>query len=97
VGLTLVASGLLFQIPIGVIALNRAGILSKQRLRKHRRYAIVLFTALALLLPGTDPVTTGLELAPMLLLYELSIIAVAVLERRLPTRAEPDTLDGDRP
>jgi Sec-independent protein secretion pathway component TatC len=33
-------------------------------------------------------VTTGLELAPMLVLYELSIIAVAILERRLPRRAD---------
>jgi sec-independent protein translocase protein TatC len=88
VGLTLIASGVLFQIPIAIITLNRAGVLSKQQLRKHRRYAIVIITALALLLPGTDPVTTGLELAPMLLLYELSIVAVAILERRLPARAE---------
>jgi Sec-independent protein secretion pathway component TatC len=35
-----------------------------------------------LLLPGTDPVTTLLELIPMLVLFELSILAAAVLERR---------------
>jgi sec-independent protein translocase protein TatC len=92
VGLTLIASGLLFQIPIAIIALNRAGIVSKRQLRKHRRYAIVIITALALLLPGTDPVTTGLELAPMLLLYELSILAVALLERRFPRRAADDAV-----
>jgi sec-independent protein translocase protein TatC len=80
--LTLVASGLLFQIPIAVIGLTQAGIVSTRQLRGHRRYAIVALTALALLLPGTDPVTTGLELAPMLLLYELSIVVAALLERR---------------
>jgi sec-independent protein translocase protein TatC len=85
ISLTLVASGLLFQIPIAVIALNRAGVVTTRQLRKHRRYAVVIITALALLLPGTDPVTTGLELAPMLLLYELSIVAAAALERRYPS------------
>jgi Sec-independent protein secretion pathway component TatC len=35
-----------------------------------------------LLLPGTDPVTTLLELIPMLVLFELSIIVATVLERR---------------
>jgi sec-independent protein translocase protein TatC len=78
---TLVASGLLFQIPIAVVGLTQAGIVSPRQLRKNRRYAVVIITALALLLPGTDPVTTGLELAPMLLLYEASIVVAAALER----------------
>jgi sec-independent protein translocase protein TatC len=88
IALTLLASGLLFQIPMAVIGLNRAGIVSTRALRKHRRYAIVIITALALLLPGTDPVTTGLELAPMLLLYELSIVVAAAFERRYPRIAD---------
>jgi sec-independent protein translocase protein TatC len=65
-----------------VLGLNRAGILSTRQLRKHRRYAIVAIAALALLLPGSDPVTTLLELIPMLALYELSILGTAALERR---------------
>ena len=80
--LTLVASGLLFQIPVAVIGLTQARVVSTRQLRRHRRYAIVIITALALLLPGTDPVTTGLELAPMLLLYEASIVLASFLERR---------------
>ena len=80
---TLLATGLLFQIPVAVIGLNRMGILSARQLREHRRYAIVAITALALLLPGTDPVTTLLELIPMLVLFELSIIIATVLERRI--------------
>jgi sec-independent protein translocase protein TatC len=79
---TMLATGLFFEIPIAVLALNRAGVLSTHQLRKHRRYAIVAIAALALLLPGTDPVTTLLELIPMLALYELSILGTAVLERR---------------
>jgi sec-independent protein translocase protein TatC len=79
---TMLATGALFQIPVAVIGLNQMGILSTRQLREHRRYAIVAITALALLLPGTDPVTTLLELIPMLVLFELSIVIATVLERR---------------
>jgi sec-independent protein translocase protein TatC len=79
---TMLATGLFFEIPIAVLGLNRARILSTRQLRKHRRYAIVAIAALALLLPGSDPVTTLLELIPMLALYELSILGTAVLEHR---------------
>jgi sec-independent protein translocase protein TatC len=83
---TILATGLLFQIPVAVIGLNRMGILSARQLRDHRRYAIVAIVALALLLPGTDFVTTLLELIPMLVLFELSILIAAVLERRAVSR-----------
>ena len=79
---TMLATGLFFEIPIAVLGLNRAGILSTRQLRKHRRYAIVAIAALALLLPGSDPVTTLLELIPMLALYEVSILSTAALEHR---------------
>lgn len=79
---TMLATGVLFQIPVAVIGLNRIGILSARQLREHRRYAIVAIVALALLLPGTDVVTTLLELIPMLVLFELSVVIAAVLERR---------------
>jgi sec-independent protein translocase protein TatC len=89
--LTVLATGAFFQIPVAVIGLNSAGILSTRQLRRHRRYAIVALAAIALLLPGTDPVTTALELIPMLVLYELSILATSLLERRRkhPTGASP--------
>jgi sec-independent protein translocase protein TatC len=94
--LTLVASGLLFQIPVAVIGLTQARIVSTRQLRKHRRYAIVIITALALLLPGTDPVTTGLELAPMLLLYEASIVLASTLERRSHRSAGDEAAEQTR-
>jgi sec-independent protein translocase protein TatC len=86
---TMLATGVLFQIPVAVIGLNRMGILSARQLREHRRYAIVGIVALALLLPGTDPVTTLLELIPMLALFELSIVVAAALERRSGRRVNP--------
>ena len=80
--LTLLATGLFFQIPVAVIGLTRTGIVSTRQLRKHRRHAIVGLVALALLLPGTDVVTTLLELIPMLVLYELSVLVARLFERR---------------
>jgi sec-independent protein translocase protein TatC len=82
--LTLLATGIFFQIPVAVIGLTRAGIVTTRQLRKHRRHAIVALAALALLLPGTDVVTTLLELIPMLVLYELSVLVAAAFERRAP-------------
>ena len=81
--LTLLATGLFFEIPVAVIGLTRVGIVTTKQLRKHRRHAIVALTALALLLPGTDVVTTLLELAPMVVLYELSVLIASSFERRL--------------
>ena len=85
--LTLLATGLFFEIPVAVIGLTRAGIVTTTQLRKHRRHAIVALTALALLLPGTDVVTTLLELAPMVVLYELSVLVAGLFERRLRVTA----------
>jgi sec-independent protein translocase protein TatC len=98
----LVALGLLFQIPIGLLALNRAGILSARRLRRSWRGAVVLIAIAAAALPGTDPVTTALEMLPLLVLYGLSIVLVTWVERRrpVPMRDDPEpTLNamGDNP
>jgi sec-independent protein translocase protein TatC len=72
--MTLVAMGLLFQIPVGILALTRLGVITTRQLRKNRRYAIVAIAILAALLPGVDPVTTLIEMVPMLLLYEFGIL-----------------------
>lgn len=72
--MTMAVMGLLFQIPVGILALTRLGVVTPQMLRKNRRYAIVLISIVAALLPGVDPVTTLIEMVPMLFLYELSIL-----------------------
>ncbi|HVS28261.1 MAG TPA: twin-arginine translocase subunit TatC [Solirubrobacteraceae bacterium] len=89
--LMLVALGLLFQMPVALLALNRAGIMSASRLRRSWRGAVVLCAIAAAALPGTDPVTTLLEMAPLLILYGLSIVLVTWVERRRPLPPlEPD-------
>ncbi|MDX6697213.1 MAG: sec-independent protein translocase protein TatC, partial [Solirubrobacteraceae bacterium] len=87
--LTLVAMGLLFQIPVAILALTRLGVVTPAQLRANRRYAIVAIAIVAALLPGLDPVTTLVEMVPMLVLYELSIVLAAWATRR-EKRAAPE-------
>ncbi|MFL5835071.1 MAG: twin-arginine translocase subunit TatC [Solirubrobacteraceae bacterium] len=92
---TMLAIGLIFQVPIGMVALNRAGILSAERLRKTWRYAVVIIAVVAALLPGVDPVTTLLEMVPLLALYLLSILLLTWLDRRSPLSREQEDYDGE--
>ena len=89
------AIGLIFQVPIGMVALNRAGILSAERLRRTWRYAVVIIAVVAALLPGVDPVTTLLEMVPLLALYLLSILLLTWLDRRSPISREQEDYDGE--
>ena len=82
---TLLATGLAFQLPIAILALVRLEVLSSARLRRNRRIAYVALVACAVLLPTVDPVSLALEVAPLLGLYELSIVLAAVMERRWTT------------
>jgi sec-independent protein translocase protein TatC len=77
VSLLMIAMGLGFQIPVGVLAACKLGITNAGQLRRNRRYAIVVIVVLASLLPTLDPVTLLLESLPFYLLYELSILLAA--------------------
>ena len=78
---TILAMGLLFQVPIGILALTRAGVVTPRQLRRHRRYAIAACGAIAAVLPG-DVVTMLLETVPLYLLFEASVAVASLLERR---------------
>src|SRR5919197_4923195 len=90
VSMTLVACGLLFQIPVGILGLNRLGIVTPRQLRKNRRYAILVIAVLAMLLPGVDPVSMLIEMVPMIVLYELSILLAVAFGR--PSEEVPDRI-----
>jgi sec-independent protein translocase protein TatC len=80
--MVLMVMGILFQVPIGILAVTRVGIVSTSQLRKNRRYAILVIAILAMLLPGQDPVTMLMMMAPLIVLFEGSILLATVLERR---------------
>lgn len=71
---TLIACGVVFQIPIGTLAVTRLGIVSVDQLRQNRRYAYLGCAVLAAALPGVDPITMLLETIPLIALYEFSIV-----------------------
>ena len=72
--LTLIAVGFLFQIPVAVLAVCRLGITTPETLADNRRYAVLIIAVAAMLLPGTDPVTMILSMAPLYLLFEFSLV-----------------------
>jgi sec-independent protein translocase protein TatC len=71
---TLLGVGILFQIPVGILAVTRLGIVTPQQLGKNRRYAVLIIAIIAMLLPGTDPITMLISMAPLYLLFELSLL-----------------------
>jgi sec-independent protein translocase protein TatC len=80
--LVLLSVGVVFELPVFVLALVRLGITSSARLRRNRRLGYVVVAAVAVALPGVDPVTTLFEMAPLLLLFESSIWLAVFFERR---------------
>ena len=89
VTLTLLATGLAFQMPIFILALVRLRVLTAARLRKNRRLGILFMVVFAILLPTVDPVSLALEVIPLLLLFELSIWLSAFMEKRWNLVDEP--------
>jgi sec-independent protein translocase protein TatC len=81
--------GLLFQIPVGVLAVTRLGIFTPKQLAKNRGYVILAISILAAVAtPTPDPVTMTLAMAPLIVLFELSVLLARWIARIKP--AEPD-------
>jgi sec-independent protein translocase protein TatC len=85
----LLAMGLVFQVPVGVLAATRAGIVTTRQLRHNRRYAILACGAVAAFLPG-DAITLLLETVPLYLLFEVSVLLARIIEHRETRRAGRD-------
>lgn len=96
--LALLSTGLVFQLPVGLLTLNMVGIVTARQLRASWRYAIVAIAVVAAVLPGVDPVTTVILMVPLLLLYLLSILLLTIADRRRGDRSEIAAMaphDGD--
>jgi sec-independent protein translocase protein TatC len=70
----MLAGGIIYQLPVAILAVTRLGIVSVAQLRSNRRYAYLAIAIVAAALPGVDPISMLLEMVPLLVLYELSIL-----------------------
>lgn len=78
---TIIAFGLVFQLPLAIFILGFFGIVTSQGLREKRRAAIVLAFVVAMFLTPPDPMSQIIMAVPLCILYELSIWAVWLKER----------------
>ncbi|HET7484567.1 MAG TPA: twin-arginine translocase subunit TatC [Solirubrobacterales bacterium] len=89
---TLIACGVVFQVPVGILAVTRLGIVKVRQLTENRRYAYLACAVIAAALPGVDPVSMLLETVPLIVLYELSIVLARVFgEPNAAPLSEPVT------
>ena len=87
--LTLLSAGIVFQVPVGILGLTRLGIVTPQKLKSSRRYAYLGCAVLAAALPGVDPISMLIEMVPLVLLYELSILLSVFFGRSSAEAADP--------
>jgi sec-independent protein translocase protein TatC len=92
--LTCIAVGVLFQIPIAILAVTRLGITTPQQLSRNRKYAILIIAVVAMLLPGTDPVTMLISMLPLVVLFELSLILARLFGRPSSDAAAARAAEG---
>jgi sec-independent protein translocase protein TatC len=94
----LVVIGLLFQIPVGVLAVTRLGLISARQLGRNRGYIILALSIVAAVAtPTPDPVTMLVAMAPLVVLFELSILMARIFERRAEKRAQEEWDPDDDP
>ena len=86
------AFGLSFELPLLLTLMARVGLTSSKGLADKRKYSIVMAFVAAAILTPPDPISQISLAVPIILLYEISIIAVRIVEKR---KGEREAADGD--
>ncbi|MFD0903774.1 twin-arginine translocase subunit TatC [Actinomadura sediminis] len=82
--------GLTFELPLFVVILNLAGVLTHERIRKSRRmlwFGVFVFAAIAT--PSQDPFTMLALALPTIVLFEIAEVIAYLHDRRLAARPDP--------
>lgn len=82
VTMLVLACGLMFQLPMVIYFMTKAGILNPEILRKFRRHSIVVILILGALITPPDPISQLLISLPLMLLYEISIYIATIVYRK---------------
>ncbi len=87
----ILAFGISFLMPVLVMLLNRAGIVSRAQLIGARRYMIVAFTALAAIITPSDALSMVMLAVPLILLYEITLLCIWFTDRRKAAQAADES------
>ena len=71
---SVLASGLIFELPIVIYFLTKVGVVTPEFLKKYRKYALVIVLVLSAVITPPDIVSQIIVAIPVLILYEVSII-----------------------
>ena len=93
----IVPFGLIFEMPLITFFLARLGVLTADRLRRMRRYAVLIIFLAAAILTPPDVFSQLLMAGPMLLLYEISILIAALFGRRAKSPQPSAAETGGKP
>nr|WP_245590889.1 twin-arginine translocase subunit TatC [Nitratidesulfovibrio termitidis] len=99
----LLAFGLIFEMPLFAFFLSRLGIVTAQGMRKTRKYAILGIFVVAAILTPPDVFSQMMMAAPMLVLYEISILVAATFGKKKRSAEDDDAAEeaesgeGDKP
>jgi sec-independent protein translocase protein TatC len=80
--MVMLAVAIVFEVPIFVLALVRIGIVTSAKLRRTWRMGVLIMAVIAVCLPGVDPITTTIEMIPLITLYLGSVALSGFFERR---------------
>jgi sec-independent protein translocase protein TatC len=78
----ILAFGISFLLPVLLMLLERAGIVTRAQLKGGRRYAILVAFVIAAVATPPDVISQFMLAVPLILLYEMSLIAIWFTERR---------------
>jgi sec-independent protein translocase protein TatC len=93
VSLFLLAFALVFELPLIMMLLAWAGLVDHIKMRKYRKYAILVEAVIAMVLtPSQDPVSMALMLIPLIVLYEFGIWLAKIAAKRKAKRQEQAAL-----
>jgi len=79
---SVIASGLLFELPIIIYFLTKVGVVTPDFLRKYRKYALVIILIVSAIITPPDIVSQIIVAIPVLILYEVSIFISRIVYRK---------------